>query len=238
MARLTPRETQVLRLIAHGMPSKAIAGELGIKERTVRWHVARIFAKLNATSRAEAVAVIGGDYAQGGVEATAATDHIQAAINAGRMDLPNTANHGVYLYLDIEYPGGFLSQDFWNGWYDSLRNRFITSPAYGTWQPIYPAAYANPNDASTMAILKTAGRTAYGIWTPNPSSVNCNYCQAPGPDISNAVGSQGLTLHMWQYGLAGACGPLGLNCGSGRPNVDLDETNPDFTQTNFMLWLA
>ena len=182
--------------------------------------------------------VIGGDYAQGGVEATAATDHIQAAINAGRMDLPNTANHGVYLYLDIEYAGGFLSQDFWNGWYDSLHNRFITSPAYGTWQPIYPAAYANPNDASTMAILKTAGRTAYGIWTPNPSSVNCNYCQAPGPDISNAVGSQGLTLHMWQYGLAGACGPLGLNCGSGRPNVDLDETNPDFTQTNFMLWLA
>lgn len=57
MTRLTSREAAVLSRIAHGLTSRAIASELGIKERTVRWHVARIFAKLGATSRAEAVAL-------------------------------------------------------------------------------------------------------------------------------------------------------------------------------------
>jgi DNA-binding NarL/FixJ family response regulator len=52
---LTPREIEVVRLLALGLPNKAIAPRLGISENTVKYHVAAILAKLSAQSRAEAV---------------------------------------------------------------------------------------------------------------------------------------------------------------------------------------
>jgi DNA-binding NarL/FixJ family response regulator len=51
---LTPRELDVLRLIARGLPNKLIARELGIAERTVKTHVSSIFAKLGVTDRTQA----------------------------------------------------------------------------------------------------------------------------------------------------------------------------------------
>jgi DNA-binding NarL/FixJ family response regulator len=51
---LTPRELDVLRLIAAGEPNKAIAAALGISERTTRSHVSSILSKLNLTSRTQA----------------------------------------------------------------------------------------------------------------------------------------------------------------------------------------
>ena len=54
---LTPREIEVLGLLAEGLANKAIARRLGISEHTVKAHVAAIFAKLHATTRAEAVAI-------------------------------------------------------------------------------------------------------------------------------------------------------------------------------------
>jgi DNA-binding NarL/FixJ family response regulator len=54
---LTPRETEVLRLLAEGVANKAIAYTLGISEHTVKFHVASILAKLRAGSRTEAVAI-------------------------------------------------------------------------------------------------------------------------------------------------------------------------------------
>ena len=53
---LTPRELQVLRLIATGKTNKAIAAELYLSERTVDRHVSNIFTKLNLPSRAAATA--------------------------------------------------------------------------------------------------------------------------------------------------------------------------------------
>ena len=52
---LTPREMEVLRLMAEGAANKTIAWKLGISEHTVKFHVASIFAKLNAGTRTEAV---------------------------------------------------------------------------------------------------------------------------------------------------------------------------------------
>lgn len=52
---LTPRELEVLRMIAEGLANKQIAGRLGISEHTVKFHVAAVFAKLRASTRAEAV---------------------------------------------------------------------------------------------------------------------------------------------------------------------------------------
>jgi DNA-binding NarL/FixJ family response regulator len=52
---LTAREHEVLRLVADGLPNKAIARELGISEHTAKFHVGSLLAKLGAGSRTEAV---------------------------------------------------------------------------------------------------------------------------------------------------------------------------------------
>lgn len=52
---LTDREIEVLRLLARGMPNKEIAADLAISERTVKFHVSAILAKLGVGNRTEAV---------------------------------------------------------------------------------------------------------------------------------------------------------------------------------------
>ena len=52
---LTPREMDVLRLLAEGLPNRKIGERLSINERTVKYHVAAILAKLEAANRTEAV---------------------------------------------------------------------------------------------------------------------------------------------------------------------------------------
>jgi DNA-binding NarL/FixJ family response regulator len=54
---LTPREREVLQLVAAGLPNKQIARRLGISDHTVKFHVAAVLAKLGAGSRTEAVNV-------------------------------------------------------------------------------------------------------------------------------------------------------------------------------------
>jgi DNA-binding NarL/FixJ family response regulator len=51
---LTARETEVLRLIAQGLPNKQIASQLGLGLRTVESHVSSLLAKLGVSSRTEA----------------------------------------------------------------------------------------------------------------------------------------------------------------------------------------
>ncbi|HEU4324058.1 MAG TPA: response regulator transcription factor [Roseiflexaceae bacterium] len=53
---LTERELEVLRLLAQGRQNKEIADSLTISERTVKFHVSGILAKLDAGNRTEAVA--------------------------------------------------------------------------------------------------------------------------------------------------------------------------------------
>jgi len=54
---LTPRESQVLELLAEGLPNKGIGARLGISDQTVKFHVASICGKLQVTNRTEAVRV-------------------------------------------------------------------------------------------------------------------------------------------------------------------------------------
>jgi two-component system, NarL family, nitrate/nitrite response regulator NarL len=53
---LTPRETEILTLIGEGLSNKGVARQLEISVHTVKFHLEALFAKLDATSRAEAVA--------------------------------------------------------------------------------------------------------------------------------------------------------------------------------------
>lgn len=52
---LTPRELQVLQLLAEGLPNKQIAQKLAISANTVKFHINAILSKLDAQSRTEAV---------------------------------------------------------------------------------------------------------------------------------------------------------------------------------------
>jgi two-component system, NarL family, response regulator YdfI len=53
---LTGREVEILGLLAEGLGNKTIAARLGISEHTVKTHVTSVFAKLEVSTRAEAVA--------------------------------------------------------------------------------------------------------------------------------------------------------------------------------------
>ena len=55
--RLSPRETEILNLLAAGLGNKEIAWRLKISEHTVKFHVTSIFNKLGASGRTEAVAI-------------------------------------------------------------------------------------------------------------------------------------------------------------------------------------
>ena len=55
LTELTTRELQVLRLLAEGLINRDIAERLGISEHTIKFHIASILGKLQASSRTEAV---------------------------------------------------------------------------------------------------------------------------------------------------------------------------------------
>ena len=52
---LTPREIQVLELVAEGLPNKLVAARLGISDQTVKFHIGSITGKLGAANRTDAV---------------------------------------------------------------------------------------------------------------------------------------------------------------------------------------
>ena len=52
---LTPRELQVLRLLGQGLSNRGIATQLQVNERTIKYHVGAILAKLEASNRTQAV---------------------------------------------------------------------------------------------------------------------------------------------------------------------------------------
>lgn len=52
---LTPREVEILEMMAEGLSNRRLAAHLGISSHTVKFHVASILAKLGALSRTEAV---------------------------------------------------------------------------------------------------------------------------------------------------------------------------------------
>jgi DNA-binding NarL/FixJ family response regulator len=55
--QVTPRQMDVLRLLAEGASNKAIAATLGLSEKTVKAHLASLFRTLNVGNRTQAIAV-------------------------------------------------------------------------------------------------------------------------------------------------------------------------------------
>jgi LuxR family maltose regulon positive regulatory protein len=52
---LTPKEAEILSLLAQGKANKEIARAMDIGEQTVKWHLKNVFFKLNAANRKHAV---------------------------------------------------------------------------------------------------------------------------------------------------------------------------------------
>lgn len=51
---LSPREREILELLAEGHPNKQIASQMGVTDGTVRWHLRHVYHKLHVRSRTEA----------------------------------------------------------------------------------------------------------------------------------------------------------------------------------------
>jgi DNA-binding NarL/FixJ family response regulator len=51
---LSPREREILELLAEGFPNKQIAARVGLTDGTVRWHLRHVYNKLHVRSRTEA----------------------------------------------------------------------------------------------------------------------------------------------------------------------------------------
>src|SRR5690606_2419803 len=58
LTTLTPREHEVLQLVANGLSNKQIARRLSLQEKTVKHHMSRVLAKLKARNRTEAAMMI------------------------------------------------------------------------------------------------------------------------------------------------------------------------------------
>ena len=58
LTSLTPREREVLSLITRGKPNKVVAGDLGVSQRTVEIHRARVMEKMGASSFAQLVRMV------------------------------------------------------------------------------------------------------------------------------------------------------------------------------------
>jgi len=85
MKRLSEREIEVLTLIARGLSNPDIAPMLHVSEETVKSHVANILAKLEAHTRAQAVAV----WLASGDRPELADELIERAVIAQTEPLPN-----------------------------------------------------------------------------------------------------------------------------------------------------
>jgi len=57
LGELTARQREVLALLKQGLPNKQIAARMGIQEVTVKLHLSKVFRKLGATNRTEAVRI-------------------------------------------------------------------------------------------------------------------------------------------------------------------------------------
>ena len=51
LSDLTPRETEILRLVLVGRTNKAIAAEIRVSEKTVEFHLSRVYTKIGARTR-------------------------------------------------------------------------------------------------------------------------------------------------------------------------------------------
>jgi DNA-binding NarL/FixJ family response regulator len=83
--RLTPRELQILQLLADGRPPEEIAAELGVSRNTLRTHIQNVLMKLGLHSKLDAIVAA---IRHGRVR----TDEVRGSVDASVVELETTSN--------------------------------------------------------------------------------------------------------------------------------------------------
>lgn len=147
MAALSPRQREILTLVAAGRTSKEIASTLGISESTVNWHLSNAFTRLGASSRAEAVALAMRDEAD---RSNGADGHAEALRpSAVRPPLPLSS---IALTVAVTLVLGLLGGALLAGW--------DFTP------PTPPSSSAAPSGGATPSVDPTMRPT--GVSSPGP----------------------------------------------------------------------
>lgn len=166
---LSPRQREILALVAAGRTSKEIAGVLGISESTVNWHLSNVFDRLGASSRAEAVALAMREEAQ---DADAPIDAAPATPKR-RPALPLSA---IALAIGLTLVLGLLGGAMMAGWN-------FTPP---TWpSPVAPPG-ATPLKSEPTVRPSGAGVPAPGSEAAAPGQPSVDET-APGPTSTPAT---------------------------------------------------
>jgi FixJ family two-component response regulator len=74
---LTPREREVMDLLAQGKPTKAIAAALNLSGKTVEFHRAKVMEKMQTRSSIELIALLRGDRSAGDTRETSSPPHLR-----------------------------------------------------------------------------------------------------------------------------------------------------------------
>jgi DNA-binding CsgD family transcriptional regulator len=112
---LSPRQREILALVAAGRTSKEIAGVLGISESTVNWHLSNAFDRLGASSRAEAVALVMREEAQN-ADAQAETQADAQMAAPKRPERPSLPLSAIALAVGLTLVLGMLGGALMAGW--------------------------------------------------------------------------------------------------------------------------
>src|SRR5688500_405648 len=161
MGMLSPRQREILSLVAAGRTSKEIAGELGISESTVNWHLANAFERLGASSRAEAVALAIRDEAD-------SDDHkVVSQRRPGRPPLPPLS---LAIVLALTLLLGVIGGAFMAGWsldWPAPTPAPSVTPTSGSLRSVEPSV--GPQGVGTRRTEETEADEAVAVTVP-PSS--------------------------------------------------------------------
>ena len=150
MTQLSPRQREILALVAAGRTSKEIASDLGIAESTVNWHISNVFGRLGASSRAEAVALAMREEAEGPQSDT------PVAKRPARRPLPPLPVSSVALAVALTLVLGLLGGALMAGWQ-------FTSP-------LSPSASAAPHSADPSTRPAEIRGPSSGPSSPTPTA--------------------------------------------------------------------
>jgi DNA-binding CsgD family transcriptional regulator len=175
---LSPRQREILALVAAGRTSKEIAGELGISESTVNWHISNAFDRLGASSRAEAVALaMREDIQNAETQATAEPVHTQADTSK-RPERPLLPLSALALTIGLTLALGLLGGALLAGWE-------VTSP---TW----PSSSVAPSTGTPQRGEPTARPSGAGAPTNDVEAAGSDPPRAEEsvPDATSVPGTR------------------------------------------------
>jgi DNA-binding CsgD family transcriptional regulator len=175
MADLSPRQREILDLVAAGRTSKEIASDLGISESTVNWHLSNAFGRLGASSRAEAVALSireEADRNNGN-----GTGHQREVVrqSARRPSMPRLSITVVALTLLLAFLGGALVA----GWQVTL-----TPPSSTAVPSVTTAPTVTPTARPSGALAPQPGTDATAPERSTESTAGPQTTGVPGPSLS------------------------------------------------------